>query len=86
LHLLALVLTEVGEEAEATSLLSEAVVGASTYVLGHLALGLLGRPEHLRRVLTLTEGQRNDEMLPGPDPLPVSWVRTMAIAALRRHQ
>jgi chemotaxis protein methyltransferase CheR len=85
LHLLALVLTETGDEAAAAPLLAEAVERAPDYVLGHLALGLIGPPQHLQRVLALTEGRRGDEMLAGPDPLPVSWVRTMAAAALRRQ-
>jgi chemotaxis protein methyltransferase CheR len=94
LHLLALVLGERGEDQEAAALLDEAVALAPDYVLGHLSLGLLEREvdpafyrvKHLRTVLNLVKGRRDEEMLPGPDPLPVSWVRKMANAGLAKSE
>jgi chemotaxis protein methyltransferase CheR len=85
LHLLALVLAERGEHAETITLLRETVQRAPDYVLGHLSLGLkAGGRAHLDKVLALLNGRRDEEMLPGPDPLPVSWVRKMAHAGLKR--
>jgi chemotaxis protein methyltransferase CheR len=90
LHLLALVLSERGDRTEARGLLREAVQIAPHYVLGHLSLGLAdeesgsARSGHLRRVLELVESRRDEEPLGGLDALPVSWVRKMAAAALRR--
>jgi chemotaxis protein methyltransferase CheR len=91
LHLLALVLGEEGRRAERIILLQELVDRDPDYVLAHLDLGLaegeLGpavRASHLRRVLELIGDRANGDMLTGPDPLPVSWVRTMADSALKR--
>jgi chemotaxis protein methyltransferase CheR len=92
MHLLALVVGERGDRAEMERLLCEAVELWPAYVLGHLDLGLGvcgrapgdgGRAErHLARVLDLIERRPDDELLPGPDPLPVSWVRRMARVGL----
>jgi chemotaxis protein methyltransferase CheR len=90
LHLHALILAERGQGEAADLRLGEAVRRAPDYVLGHLALGLSerlapsDRAAHLRRVLTLLDGKRDEGLLPGPDPLPVAWVRKMAGAALGR--
>jgi chemotaxis protein methyltransferase CheR len=87
LHLLALILVEQGVEGEPTALLAEAVERAPDYVLAHLSLGLqTSAPSHLQRVLSLLAGRREEELLPGPDPLPVSWVRRMALAGLNRGE
>jgi chemotaxis protein methyltransferase CheR len=89
LHLLALVLGELGEHDEKLSLLAEIVVRKPDYVLGHLGLGLAEkidpseRARHLERVIALLMRRRDEEILPGPDPLPVSWVRKMAHAGLK---
>jgi chemotaxis protein methyltransferase CheR len=87
LHLLALVLSERGERAEVQKLLAEVVERAPDYVLGHLSYGLLAdagarRELHLRRVLALVAERRDDELLPGPEPLSVSWVRNLANVGL----
>jgi chemotaxis protein methyltransferase CheR len=87
LHLLALVLSERGERAEVLQLLDEVVERAPDYVLGHLSYGLVAdsgarRQRHLRRVLALVAQRRDDEMLPGPEPLSVSWVRNLANVGL----
>jgi chemotaxis protein methyltransferase CheR len=90
LHLLAMVLGERGERAEALQLLRATAAEAPDYVVGRLSLGLFDeetpavRAQHLRRVLELVASRREAEMLDGIDPLPVSWVRKMAAAALRR--
>jgi chemotaxis protein methyltransferase CheR len=90
LHLLGLVLSERGETAETLQLLRETVARAPDYVLGHLGLGLHEaetpptRLEHLRRVTTLLAQRRDEELLAGPDPLPVAWVRKMAAAAIKQ--
>ena len=42
------------------------------------------RAGHLARVLAVTARRLDGERLPGPEPLPVSWVRKVASAALRR--
>jgi hypothetical protein len=66
------------------------VAQAPENVLAHLGLGASelgsprGRADHLRCVLVLTERRLDGERLPGPAPLPVSWVRKVARAALRR--
>jgi chemotaxis protein methyltransferase CheR len=90
LHLLAMVLGERGERDEALRLLRETVADAPDYVLGRLSLGLAEEEEpgaragHLRRVLELVGARRDMELVDGLDSLPVSWVRKMATAALRR--
>jgi tetratricopeptide (TPR) repeat protein len=85
LHLLALVLAERGEEDEALVLLRQAVAEAPDYALGHLTLGLRGGGAiHFERALALVAGRRDDELLPGPDRLPVSWVRKIAQAGVKR--
>jgi chemotaxis protein methyltransferase CheR len=83
LHLCALVLAEQGNKSEAHALMAEAVSLDPEYVLGHLSLGLDGDTQHLERVLELVAARRDDELLAGPDPLPVSWVRKVARAGLR---
>jgi chemotaxis protein methyltransferase CheR len=85
LHLCALVLAEQGNRAEAHALMEEAVRVSPGYVLGHLSLGLDGDTQHLERVLELVAARRDDELLAGPDPLPVSWVRKVARAGLRNR-
>lgn len=87
LHLEALERAERGDRAGAERLLAEAVALEPRYVLGHLGLGLhLGRgaraAQHLRQVIELCAGRRDDERLPGPQPLAVSWVRRAAQSAL----
>jgi chemotaxis protein methyltransferase CheR len=84
LHLLALVVGERGDRDEARALLREAVQRDPDYVLGRLGLGLDGDDGELRAVLALLADRRDDEILPGPEPLAVSWVRTMAQAGLKR--
>jgi chemotaxis protein methyltransferase CheR len=91
LHLLALLLGEQGEEEEQVRLLREVVAQAPDDALAHLALGVserggapAARATHLRRVLALTAHRLEGERLQGPEPLPVSWVRKVASAALRR--
>jgi chemotaxis protein methyltransferase CheR len=83
LHLCALVLAEQGQKAEARALVEQAVSVDPGYVLGHLSLGLDGNTHHLQRVIDLVAARRDDELLAGPDPLPVSWVRKVARAGLR---
>ncbi len=89
LHLLALVLGERGENDEKLKLLAEIVGRKPDYVLGHLGLGLAEKVErcerarHLELVIALLTPRRDEEILPGPDPLPVSWVRKMAHAGLK---
>ena len=83
LHLCALVLAEQGHELEAHDFLEQSVSVDPGYVLGHLSLGLDGDMSHLQRVIDLVAARRDDELLPGPDPLPVSWVRKVARAGLR---
>jgi chemotaxis protein methyltransferase CheR len=83
LHLCALVLAEQGRKAEARALVEQAVSVDPGYVLGHLSLGLDGNTHHLQRVIDLVAARRDDELLAGPDQLPVSWVRKVARAGLR---
>jgi chemotaxis protein methyltransferase CheR len=85
LHLCALVLAERGDHAGARALLEDAVALDPAYVLGHLSLGLDGDAAHLQRVIDLCGARRDDELLPGPDPLPVSWVRKVARAGRRNR-
>jgi chemotaxis protein methyltransferase CheR len=90
LHLLALLLGERGDEDKRLALLAEVVTSDPDDALAHLALGLSDRAvhaerhAHLQRVLGITAGRLDGERLPGPEPLPVSWVRKLATAALRR--
>ena len=93
LHLLALVLSERGDQGETLALLAEVVARAPDYVMGHLSYGLADgadargrRARHLGRVLQLIGARRDEEVLPGPDPLPVSWVRKMANAGLNQAE
>jgi hypothetical protein len=80
---------ERGDDDERLALLREVTARASDQPLAHLGLGLSDRvarderAHHLQRALALTDG-RVDGPLPGPDPLPASWVRKVAAAALRR--
>jgi hypothetical protein len=89
LHLLALLVAQRGDEDERLTLLAEVATRAPDDALAHLALGLsdrlpeLERAAHLRRVLRLTQ-RRADEPLPGPEPLPASWVRKVAASMLRQ--
>jgi chemotaxis protein methyltransferase CheR len=87
LHLYALVLDENGRAEEAEALLAETIERAPRYVLGHLSLGLRQhkgpeRRAHLSEVLRLIAERRDDEVLAGPEPLAVSWVRRLAQAGL----
>jgi chemotaxis protein methyltransferase CheR len=91
LHLLAMVLGERGERGEALRMLRATVEESPDYILGRLSLGLSddeepgARAGHLRRVLELLGSRREVELLDGLDePLAVSLVRRMAMAALRR--
>jgi chemotaxis protein methyltransferase CheR len=92
LHLLAMVLGERGERSEALRLLRAAAAEGPDFVLARLGLGLFDEEDpnvrvgHLRRVLEMVAASRDTELLDGLDPLPVSWVRKMATAALRRVQ
>jgi chemotaxis protein methyltransferase CheR len=87
LHLLALVVGELGRRDEAIALLQEAVTLDPGYVLGHLGLGLADtldgptRARHLERALALVDGVPDEKILGGPDPLPASWVKKLASAA-----
>lgn len=97
LHLLALVLGEKGQTAEMEALLNEAIEKNPGYVLGHLSLGLLERPQasrwqsahHLHLVIELLRTRRDDEVLHGPESLQVAMARRLARAGLenleRRH-
>jgi hypothetical protein len=70
--------------------LHEVIARAPDDALALLALGLSERTAvatragHLARVLAVTARRLDGERLPGPEPLPVSWVRKVASAALRR--
>jgi len=87
LHLLALVVGELGRAADAIRFLREAVALDPTYVLGHLGLGLADtldgdtRALHLDRALALVDGVPDERIIGGPDPLPASWVKKLASAA-----
>jgi chemotaxis protein methyltransferase CheR len=89
LHLLALLVGQRGDDDERLTLLAEVAARAPDDALAHLSLGLDPRrsdderAQHLRRVLQLTEGRRN-ERLTSPEPLPIDWVHKMAKATLRR--
>jgi chemotaxis protein methyltransferase CheR len=87
LLLLAMVLGERGEAQEAEATLGRMIAQAPGSVLGHLALGLAdgdraARRAHLQHVVKLLDGRRDDELLPGPEPLSVAWVRGLATAGL----
>lgn len=90
LHLLAMILSEQGKHSEAEQLLLEALNQNPTYVLGHLSLGLLERPQHqkwrgtqhLKAVVSLLEHRPDDEVLHGPEPLQVAMARRLATAGL----
>lgn len=90
LHLLAMILSEQGKHAEAEQLLLEALKSSPSYVLGHLSLGLLDRPQHqrwrgaqhLQTVITLLKQRADDEILHGPEPLQVAMARRLASAGL----
>ncbi len=90
LHLLAMILSEQGKHSEAEQLLLEALSQNPNYVLGHLSLGLLERPQHqkwrgtqhLRAVVSLLEHRPDDEVLHGPEPLQVAMARRLATAGL----
>ena len=91
LHLLALLIGEQGDEEGRVCLLREGVAHSPDDALAHLALGVserggvaAARAAHLKKVLQLTAHRLDGERLQGPEPLPVSWVRKMASAALRR--
>ena len=90
LHLVALLLGERGEEDERLALLHEVIAREPDDALALLALGMSERTAaatragHLGRVLALTARRLDGERLPGPEPLPVAWVRKVASAALRR--
>lgn len=94
LHLLALILGEQGQQDEMLRLLEEAVALSPSYVLGHLSLGLQpkrGRGEHrsahhLSTVLTLLERRGDDEILEGPERLPVALARRLAQQGLQNIQ
>jgi chemotaxis protein methyltransferase CheR len=87
LHLLALVLP--AGTREARELLVEAIHQSPDYALAHLSLGLgeaadgETRATHLRRVLELVAGRRDEDLLDGPEPIPVAWARKLALAGLR---
>jgi chemotaxis protein methyltransferase CheR len=90
LHLQALILNELGERSAAEKALLEAVEQDPDYVLAHLSLGLIERPKgqrwlsgrHLGAVLHLVQSRREDETLPGPEPLSVGHARRLAAVAL----
>ena len=79
------------------ALLNEAIEKNPGYVLGHLSLGLLERPQasrwqsahHLHLVIELLRTRRDDEVLHGPESLQVAMARRLARAGLenleRRH-
>lgn len=90
LHLLAMILGEQGKHSEAEQLLLEALNQNPDYVLAHLSLGLMERPQHqrwrgaqhLRTVMTLLAQRPDDEVLNGPEPLQVAMARRLATAGL----
>jgi chemotaxis methyl-accepting protein methylase len=90
LHLLALILGEQGQHDEMRQLLEEAVATSPGYVQGHLSLGLQPAPgphkwraaHHLATVVSLLEGRPDDDILPGPESLPVTLARRLAEQAL----
>jgi chemotaxis protein methyltransferase CheR len=86
LHLYALVLGEHGRAAEQARVLQEIIERNPEDVLAHLYLGLASTPgaartRELQYVGELCNKHRDEELLPGADPLPVAWVRKMAKAA-----
>ncbi len=91
LHLRALVHIERGEKKRAASELTELAREVPEYVPGILERALLhvrmGEPSAaaslMREVLRRTEKLSAEEMLPGPEPLPVSFYRDSAQTFLR---
>jgi hypothetical protein len=91
LHLRALVHIERGEKKRAATELTELAREVPEYVPGILERALLhvrmGEPRAaaslMREVLRRTEKLPADEMLPGPEPLPVSFYRDSAQTFLR---
>lgn len=91
LHLRALVHIERGEKKRAATELTELAREVPEYVPGILERALLhvrmGEPSAaaslMREVLRRTEKLPADEMLPGPEPLPVSFYRDSAQTFLR---
>jgi chemotaxis methyl-accepting protein methylase len=91
LHLKALVHIERGEKKRAATELSDLLREVPDYVPGVLERALLhvrmGEPSAaaslMREVLKRTEKLPGEEMLPGPEPLPVSFYRDSAQTFLR---
>ncbi len=92
LHLKALVLIERGDKAVAEQTLSELTARVPDYVPGllerallHVRLGQRNAAVTLmREVLRRTDKLPPDALLPGPEPLPVSFYRDSAQTFLRR--
>lgn len=92
LHLKALVHIERGDQTVAEKTLTELTARVPDYVPGilerallHVRLGQRGSAMSLmREVLRRTEKLPPDELLPGPEPLPVSFYRDSAETFLRR--
>jgi chemotaxis protein methyltransferase CheR len=92
MHLKALVLIERGDKAVAEQTLSELIARVPDYVPGlleramlHVRLGQRNAAVTLmREVLRRTDQLPPDALLPGPEPLPVSFYRDSAQTFLRR--